>query len=78
MKKNSENFSMDDIMKLANSEAGQQLIAFLKTQNSAQLQKAAEEAAAGHYAQAKQTMSDALSSQEAQALLSQLGGRSHG
>ena len=78
MKKNPGNFSMEEIMQLANSEAGQKLIAIMKSQNSDQLQKAAEEAAAGHYAQATKTMSGALNSKQVQELLAQLRGQSNG
>lgn len=78
MKNNSGNFSIEEVKQLANSEAGQKLIALLKQHNSTQLQKAAEEAAAGRYAQARQAMSGALSSEEVQALLAQLRGQNHG
>lgn len=78
MNKKSANFSMEEVMQLANSEAGQKLIALLKAQNGAQLQKAAEDAAAGRYAQARQAMSGTLSSEEVQTLLAQLRGQSHG
>lgn len=78
MKKNSGNFSMEDAMRLANSEAGQKLIAILKSHNSTELQKAAAEAAAGHYDQASKTMSGALNSQQIQDLMAQLRGQSHG
>jgi putative lipoic acid-binding regulatory protein len=78
MKKNSENISIDEAMRLANSEAGQKLISLLKKQNPEQLQKAVKEASGGNYQQASNLLSGALSSQEVQALLEQLRGQSHG
>jgi putative lipoic acid-binding regulatory protein len=78
MKKNSENISINEAMRLANSEAGQKLISLLKKQNPEQLQKAVREASGGNYQQASSLLSGALSSQEVQALLEQLRGQSHG
>lgn len=78
MKKNSGSFSMDEVMRLANSEAGKKLISILQSQNSEQLKKAAAEAANGDYETASKTMSGALDSQQIQALLAQLRGQSHG
>lgn len=78
MKKNSGNFSVEEAMALANSEAGQRIIALLKAQNNPNLQKAAQEAAAGNYHNAKQSLSDALTSQQIQAILEQLRGQSNG
>ena len=74
MPKNSDQFSMQDAKRLANSEAGQQLLALLKSQNSGQLQQAMEQAAAGNYAQVKQTLSTLLESEQVRELLRRLGG----
>ncbi len=74
MPKNSDQFSMQDAKRLANSEAGQQLLALLKSQNSGQLQQAMEQAAAGDYAQVKQTLSTLLESEQVRELLRRLGG----
>lgn len=75
MEKNNGNFSMDEILKLAKSPAGQQLMAMLRQQDSAKLEQAAAQAQAGDYSQASQTLSAMLSSPEAQKLMKQLGGK---
>ena len=74
MQKNSQNFSMQEAMRLANSEAGQQLLAILKQNDPAQLQKALSQAASGQQQELAKTLSGLLSSPEAQALMKQLGG----
>lgn len=74
MQKNADHFSMQEVMRLAQSDTGQQLLALLKRENGAALQQAMEQAAAGDYAQVQKTMSSLLTSPEAQALLRQLGG----
>ncbi len=74
MAKKSEDFSMQEVMHLAKSPAGQQLLAMLQRSDSDKVQQAADLAAAGHYNQAAQTLQGMLSSQEAQALIKQLGG----
>ena len=74
MQKNADHFSMQEVMRLAQSDTGQQLLTLLKRENGAALQQAMEQAAAGDYAQVQKTMSSLLTSPEAQALLRQLGG----
>ncbi len=68
-----QDFSMQQAMHLAQTPAGQQLIALLQKNGGADLQQAMAKAAAGDYEQAKNAISAALSSPEAQALLNQLG-----
>ena len=75
MEKKSQDFSMDEIMRVAKSPAGQQLIAMLQKQSSAKLEEAVSQAKTGDYAQASQTLSTMLSSPEAQKLLKELGGK---
>lgn len=74
MVKKSEDFSMQEIMHLAKSPAGQQLLAMLQRSDSGKVQQAADLAAAGQYNQAAQALQSVLSSPEAQALIKQLGG----
>ena len=74
MVKKSEDFSMQEIMHLAKSPAGQQLLAMLQRSDSGKVQQAADLAAAGQYNQAAQALQGILSSPEAQALIKQLGG----
>ena len=73
MQKNSNNFSIEDAMRLAQSDAGQQLFAMLKAQNSDAVGNAMEQAASGNYDQVKQTLSTLLSSPQIKAMLEQLG-----
>ena len=73
MQKNGENFSMQDVLKLANSPAGKQLIALLQQQNPSTIKKAMEQASAGNYTQAKQSIEPLLESEEIRKLLRQFG-----
>lgn len=75
MEKKSQDFSMEEVMRLAKSPAGQQLIAMLKQADSAKLQQAVTQAKTGDYTQAGQTLNAMLSSPEAQKLLKELGGK---
>ena len=75
MEKISQDFSMEDIKRLAKSPAGRQLIAMLQQGDSGKLQQAVSQAQAGDYAQATQTLSAMLSSPEAQRLMAELGGK---
>ena len=73
MNKNSDNFSMQEAMRLAQSEAGQQLFAMLREQNGTAIDHAMTMAAAGDYTQVKQTLSSLLSSPQVRAMLEQMG-----
>ena len=73
MQKKSEDFSMQEALRLAQSPAGQQLLALLQRSDGAQLQKIKEQATAGDYKNAAQMLNSLLSSQEAKQLLEQLG-----
>lgn len=72
MSKNSDNFSIQEAMRLAQSEAGQQLFAKLREQNSSVIDQAMTMAAAGDYTQVKQTLSALLSSPQVRAMLEQM------
>lgn len=67
--------SMDltQILRLAKSPAGQQLMNLLQQQSGEELQTALAKASAGDYTQVKQTITEFLSTPEAKALLEQLG-----
>lgn len=66
--------NMSELLRLAKSPAGQQLISALQKSGGAELQDAMSKAAAGDYSQAQKTISAFLSTPEAQKLLKQLGG----
>ena len=74
MLKNSQNFSMQEAMRLANSDAGQKLLALLKQSDSNQLQQAMAQASAGNYENAQQALRSLLENSEVQTLLKELGG----
>lgn len=75
MTEKNQDFSMADVMRLAKSPAGQQLIALLQQKDAEKLEQAANLAKAGDYSQAGRTISAMLSSEEAQKLLKELGGK---
>lgn len=75
MQKKNQDFSMEEVIRLAKSPAGQQLLAMLKAQDNAKLEQAAAQAKTGDYSQASQTLRAMLSSPEAQKLLKELGGK---
>lgn len=62
-----------ELLRLAQSPAGQKLIAALKKSQGNQLNAAMAKAAMGDYGEAKKAITDFLSTPEAKALLQQLG-----
>ena len=77
MEENSHNFSMQDMMRLAGTPAGQQLLNHLQKKNEKQLQMAIAHAVSGNMEQAKKLLSDLIGDPESQRLIRELGG-SHG
>lgn len=69
------NFSMEDARRIAESDAGQQLMSALRRNNGEQLKAAMAQASAGDYAQVQKTLSSALAAPEIRELLKQLGGQ---
>lgn len=63
---------MSELFRLAQTPAGRQLIAMLQKNGGNRLGEAVSKAASGDYAQAKEILSDLLSSSEAQTLLKEL------
>lgn len=78
MQKFSDNFSMKDAMRMAQSKEGQQLLALLRSGNSEALDSAMTQAAAGDYEQVKQTLSALLASPDVRALLEKMGRSDNG
>jgi hypothetical protein len=72
MQKKSEDFSVQEAMRLAKSPAGQQLIAMLRRSDKGQLQQVIDQASAGDFSKAGQMLNTMLSSKEAKALLQKL------
>lgn len=73
MPNNESPISMEDILKIAASPAGQQLIRMLQQSGGEDLQQAAKKAAAGDYNSAKQAISGLLQDPQVKKLLEQLG-----
>jgi hypothetical protein len=66
--------SMQEMLRLAASPAGKQLIALMQQKGGEDLQKAMKLAATGDHMQAKKAMESVLSDPQAQKLLKELGG----
>jgi len=77
MDKKSQDFSIKEAQRLANTPEGQRLMALLQQSDSGQLEKAMAEVNAGNYKEAGSLLQSLLSSPEAQQLIRQLGGK-HG
>ena len=74
MEENSINFSMQDVMRLAGTPAGQKLLDHLHKKNEKQLQMAIAHAVSGNWEQARQLLSGLANDPESQKLIRELGG----
>lgn len=74
MQKKSDNFSIEDAMRLATSPAGKQLLNVLQQADPDTLNKAKTQASSGDYSQMAQTLAPLLASEEVRKLMQQLGG----
>ena len=66
-------FSMQEILRIASSPAGQQLICLMRQQGGREFQQVMEAAASGDYTQAKCAIENLLQDPKAQQLLKELG-----
>ena len=66
--------SMQEVLRIAASPAGQQLIALMRQQGGKEFQKAMDTAAGGDYTQIKRAIESLLQDPKAQQLLKELGG----
>lgn len=73
MQENSNQFSIQEAMRLAATPAGQQLLALLQKNGGDSLQQAMNQAASGNYDQAKASLASVLADPETKKLLEQLG-----
>ena len=73
MQKNSQDFSMEEAARIAQTPAAQQLLAMLRGADQDQLQKAADMASAGDFKAARKILEGILSVPEIQALLKKEG-----
>lgn len=72
MQKKSQDFSMEDIMRAAQSPAGRQLLAMLQQGDNSKLEQAVAQAKSGNYASASEVLRSMLTSPKAQTLLKEL------
>lgn len=77
MSQHHSGFSMENAKHLAQTEAGQKLLALLQAQSPDALQTAMKQASSGDYDQLKRTLGVFMASSEAQALLKQLEKHAH-
>lgn len=66
---------LNRLVQLAQTDAGQQLLAILSRSDSGQLSVAMEQASQGNFTAAQKLLSKTLSTPEAQALIRKLGGQ---
>ena len=67
------NLSMQEVLRMAATPAGQQLIAMFRSQSDSEFQSAMSSAASGDYTQAKRAIEKLMQDPQAQKLLKQLG-----
>ena len=72
MKKKSENFDPKEIRRLANSDAGKQLMAMLKHQHGDQMQQVMDSMKKGDIQQAQKALSAFMADPRTSALIKQL------
>lgn len=72
MQNKPENFSMQDIMRLANSPAGKKLISLLRNTGSSDLEQARKAAEKGDYESAKSNLTEIMKSPQIQALIKEM------
>lgn len=73
MQNNSQNFSMQDLMRIAQSPAGRQLISLLQQGDPRELDKITHLASTGNLSQAKDMLQQILNTDKAKDLMQQLG-----
>lgn len=78
MQKKSEDFSVQEAMRLANTPAGQQLLAMLRQENSDQMARIMDMAKAGDMTGAGNALKTMLTDRQVQALLKKMEDQSHG
>ncbi len=74
MENRNQGFSVEDVMQLMKSPAGQQLINLLQSSDDPALRKAKQLSASGKMNEAKDALQHLAANEEIQKLLSQLGG----
>lgn len=81
MQKNSEkmnDFSLQQAMRMAQSDAGKQLFSLLQSTQADTLQTAMEQAKSGNYAEVKKTLEKLMQSKQAKELMEKMQGDNNG
>lgn len=78
MQKKSEDFSVQEAMRLAKTPAGQQLLAMLRQENSDQMANIMDMAKAGDMTGAGNALKHLLSDRQVKSLLKKMEDQSHG
>lgn len=73
MEKKTDNFSPEDIRRIANTPAAQQLLDLIRRTDASALSEAMQQASAGNYKQAKDALASLLSNEKVRALIEQMG-----
>ena len=74
MQKNSQDFNLQEALRLAKSPAGQQLLTLLQQSDPETIQKAMAQASSGDFSQISETLAPILASEDVKKLLQQMGG----
>ncbi len=74
MAKDSGGIDYAQLLKIANSPAGQELLSLVQKNKDAQFDQAMQQAQAGDFSQAKDVLQKMLSTPEAQALMEKIRG----
>ena len=74
MKQNSEKYSMEDIMHIAQNPAGKQLLEMLRNTDPHALQSAMNAATIGNFSEAQKILESLANNEETQKLIKEIGG----
>lgn len=74
MDKKSDNFSMEQAARLASTDAGQQLMGMIRSQQGTNLDSAIAKANSGDYSELQKAVQQLMATPEAKKLLKKLGG----
>ena len=74
MEKEPGNINLSELMKIANSAAGQELLSLVQNKKDEKFDEAMQQAQSGDFSQAQEIISKILSTPEAEALMKKIRG----
>ena len=74
MEKEPGNINLSELMKIANSTAGQELLSLVQNKKDEKFDEAMQQAQSGDFSQAQEIISKILSTPEAEALMKKIRG----